>query len=933
MQADPSSKPSEPASGRRGYPVRHPVFPIAPSAEEIQALKARTRLVRSFAPSEIEAWIVLKSSFEMVACPNCEWPGGRRDRKNYWAWSEEDPDHVRCTHCGAVSPGDAYPLDRVERAADPTGQMQEFPYWEAADGYRFYLQGKVENCKKQHLERMTEALAQLYAGTEDPECARQAARILSRLADAYPHYNAQICRKEGSPVLLYIPSLHPPDGVQPVPGLAKDMQGLSTPTHYPYWSNRRGDGWNGWHYSEMPVGMVRAYDWIAACPALDDLSRELGLNVRRHIEDFFRATANFNRSYPIYLSNMDPSLIRGLATIGRVIGEPVFVHDALRRARMLLDWQLFPDGNWRECAPSYHQQAAYGLQRCVRETLEGYSDPEGYVDAEDGTHVVDLDPIGELPLLQECIHALERVKTPEGDMTCVHDTWSAASRGKAPGTVTEHPAETHLHWGMGHAMMGLGRGNRAVQAHLHFSGGYGHTHADTLNLILFGCGRELISDIGYTHTVLRPFACGSLAHNLVLVDRKDQRMSGDDPPADGYLLAWAQIGDRLRFCEAGGEGAYPDLTRVYRRAVWLVDTPGGGAYAVDVFRVRGGSRHDWVLHGDADADQLLDVTLGMQTFNGSLLPAGAVFHRWDGAEGEYGKNTIDGHNNSYGLFENLRTGSGEGTWSAVFRYADAEGPALRTTVLGQAGARVFAGDLPSIRRAQENSGPVYDYRMPAVVVCREGADLYSTFAAVHQPCLESEITVERLALEDAPEGAVGIVCRGRGFTDYHLCGADADSDLLSANLPLHARGRYAFVRIGEDGQAIAMALVDGTEARFGSAGLTRPAGESGYVLDVRRREVGDAEDALVVDARLGARKGTPGERAIVKFANGTSYGLAVSEIRREGDRSVIVLGHRPGFELNEEGKGAVQTHHPHLRSAGRPRVYLPAIGFWKNDAV
>jgi len=811
---------------------------------------------------------------------------------------------------------------------DPTGKRQEYPYWEAPDGYRYYLQGKVENCKKQYMERMAGALARLYVGTGDSGAARQAARILTRLADAYPHYNAQICRKKGSPVLLDIPSLEPPDGVQPVPGLAEDMQGLATPTHYPYWSNRRGDGWNGWHYSEMPVALVRAYGLVAASPVLDALSNESGRDVRAHIEGFFRATANFCRSYPIYLGNMDPSLIRGLATIGRVIGEPVFVHDAMRRARLLLDWRLFPDGNWRECAPSYHQQAAYGLQRCVLETLAGYTDPEGYVDAEDGQHFADLDPIAELAMLQECIDALDEMRTPAGDMACVHDTWSAGSRGNAPGVVTDQPVKTHLHWGMGHAIMGVGKGREGVQAHLHFSGGYGHTHADTLNLMLFGCGRELLSDIGYTHTVLRPFACGSLAHNLVLVDRQDQRSAGSDPPADGYLVAWAQVADGLRFCEAGGEGAYPDRTRVYRRAVWVVARPDGGAYAADVFRVHGGCRHDWVLHGDADADQSLETTLDTRGCRGSLLPEGAPFTHWDGAEGEYGKNMVDGVNNSYGLIKNLVTGSGEDVWVAAFRYSDADRPGQCTTVLGQPGTRVYAGDLPSIRRAQENSGSAYDYRMPALVVSREGTDLASTFAAVHQPGPQVPLEVERLPLTGPEAGGVGLVCRGPGYTDYHLCGPEPGSTLRAAGIPLSACGRLAFVRVAEDTKAVEMALVDGTEVRFGDESLTRPPAETGHVVGVRRREAGDVEDALIVDVRLRLRKRSSGERAIVTFGDGTTYGVEVSEIRCEGEGALLALNHRPGFELTEDGKGAVQTHHPHLKSFGRPTVRLPEVGSW-----
>ena len=41
---------SESPSGKRGYPVHHPVFPIVPTEEENQALQEKTRLLRGFTP-------------------------------------------------------------------------------------------------------------------------------------------------------------------------------------------------------------------------------------------------------------------------------------------------------------------------------------------------------------------------------------------------------------------------------------------------------------------------------------------------------------------------------------------------------------------------------------------------------------------------------------------------------------------------------------------------------------------------------------------------------------------------------------------------------------------------------------------------------------------------------------------------------------------
>ena len=908
------------------YEVKHPVFTLAPGGS-VAELQSQCQLVMAMTPEQIEQWIVARSSFQMIACPNCTWPGGKRDRKNHWAWSPQRPDEITCTHCGMVHLNDKYPMDHVESIADPTGQMQEHRYWLGPDGYKYYLEGKIENAKKQYMEGIVSRLAALYSATGEGRYARQAAIVLARLAAVYPHYNAQICRREGSPILLDIPSLDPPDGIQPVPGLAVEVIGSNKETYYPYWSNRRGDGWNGWFYSEMPTSLAYAYDRIGASEELDTLSAEVGHDVRANIEGFFRATANFARSYPIYLGNMDPSLISGLAVIGRVLGEPEFVHDALTRTKLILERQFFPDGNWRECAPSYHSQTVSGLRSCVELPLKGYSDPEGYTNPNDGLHIENLNPASDLPFLVESINALQATRMPHGAHTCIHDTWSPTTQGKGFSSVSG-PVGPYLHWAMGHAMLGMGSGDDAVQAHLHFSGGYGHTHADTLNLILFGRGRELLSDIGYTHSIVRPFSTQSLAHNLVLVDGKDQRTSGVNPPADGSLVTWALAADCVQYAEARGEGAYPGLVTDYRRALALVALPDGGAYVVDVFRVSGGSRHDWALHGSADEDQAFASEPALDPFSGSLMPPGVEFHRWGPEKGEYGTNTIGGHNNSYGVYEDLQHGSAEATVAVDFRCAD--GAATRTSILGQPGAALYAGTQPSIRRALENSDRAYDYRMPAVLIRREGENLGSVFAAVHEPHVDAPaLSVEALPLSGSPEGCAGIICRGEGFTDYHLSGAGPDARMQVEGLPFSATGRYAFVRV-VDGRPVKMALVDGASVAFGDQAVNLPPCPEGTVLGVLNAETGDDLHALVVDADIEPRQGLPGERVIVEFGDRSTFGLQVAEVRRDGDRTLIVLSHRPGFTLSGDGQTATHTHHPHREMPGAVTFRLPNVAAWER---
>ena len=447
---------------------QHPVFPAQRSEDQVSS---PTHDVMQFSPDEIDAFIVARTSHYNIACPNCD--AGNPQRVG-WQWSVDDPDHITCGYCGMVFPNDNYPLDRVTTVTDATGTVHDYAYYEGKKGYKHYIHMHVDYCKKAYMERAVGEIARLYADTGEARYARQAAWILNRFADVYPHYNVHgitdftTC----APVIYNLKRLPTPEnGLQPVPGLAKDLRGYRTP--YPYCSTLRGDGIDNWFYSEMCPHLAQAYDLVANSEAFDKLSEARGKDVRQHIKDFFRTTANYARTFPIYLGNMDPNLITGLAVIGRVIGEPEFVHDALRRARLILGWQFYADGIWREASPSYHSQTVNGLRRCLEGPLKGYSDPEGYINPQDGARITDLDAATDVPMLQESIDALDRMRMPNGHSITVHDTWAQVTQGNAVSRVRDEPVETHLVWAMGQAIMGLGRGETGVQANLHFSGAYG----------------------------------------------------------------------------------------------------------------------------------------------------------------------------------------------------------------------------------------------------------------------------------------------------------------------------------------------------------------------------------------------------------------------------------------------------------------------------
>ncbi|MBQ9369426.1 MAG: heparinase II/III family protein, partial [Victivallales bacterium] len=133
-----------------------------------------------------------------------------------------------------------------------------------------------------------------------------------------------------------------------------------------------------------------------------------------------------------------------------------------------------------------------------------------------------------------------------------------------------------------------------IQWYSEFTTKYGHNHNDLLNVSLFANHRQALSDLGYTHTHLRPYTTGTPQHNLVVVDLKCQAT-----PQEGGRLLFAELQNpACKIIDMDAPKAYPEL-KEYSRCDFLVSV-GDTGYVVDFFTVAGEtSTLDFFFHGDA----------------------------------------------------------------------------------------------------------------------------------------------------------------------------------------------------------------------------------------------------------------------------------------------------------------------------------------------
>ncbi len=131
--------------------------------------------------------------------------------------------------------------------------------------------------------------------------------------------------------------------------------------------------------------------------------------------------------------------------------------------------------------------------------------------------------------------------------------------------------------------------------------GGGHQHADRLALLLYSQGELLALEKGtpYNEAITRELGTLSPMHNTVAVDKASQKqgesLSGNEVPKVAHFVS----GPVVRFAELHGDHIYPQ-TSIYRRSVALFED-----VAVDLFRVVGGSTHDWIVHHAGGTPQIL----------------------------------------------------------------------------------------------------------------------------------------------------------------------------------------------------------------------------------------------------------------------------------------------------------------------------------------
>ncbi|MGM0492718.1 MAG: hypothetical protein ACQER1_07225 [Armatimonadota bacterium] len=900
-----------PAAALPSSEVAHPAVEHMVTDRRLDVDPERTeRLVEqvmAFSDDEIDELILPRHGLQPPPeCPECGHPKLQ--------YSLERHDRFTCPDCDAEITADSLPIDTELSGENPLGEMVTYEC-ATVDRNPVCLAGAIRYARHHEMAAAARALAETYHETGDEALADRAVRTMERFAEVYPHWPIVKTSKPRSYLWRYE---------------------INPPRPWDEWGVAK---WTRLFQYEIPQDLLFAYDLTYDAGAWDD-------NLRRTVEDtLFRdaleLSLTVHEDMGGHITNLNPTLYQRMIHLGRVLNEPDVVHQAVRFMQDMIRMSYHFDGMEFEGAMAYHGVVTGRLGIGVR-MLQGYVDPEGYEDERFGITIGRGERPLDFPIHSKAWDVWSMMKYPDGHQVYIHDTNWVVGRPEVEDDAVIPNIVLNAY---GHYALGGGIGRDGMQAHLHFCprNRGPHYHADRLSMILWGADEELLPDIGYQHVgePARYFANRQTAHNMVhvLFDEDPQEPEIEEPtdlPTDpvarfktiaeaerslidahSRVLAYdpGTVSDgRVQLVSASSPG--PEWMGIERRerSLLMVRVDDRRSYLVDVFRVRGGDRHRFILRGSADEDMRVAHALDLKAVPGTLA----------GEDVAYAESSQDAEPYTW-FVHNLKRSQISDPWQMTWTGEDS-GSSVRMFVAGDEGSEVTLGQSPSLRRANHDPRTAHDFMAPHLLVERDESGAGNLFAAVYDVWPdESAPAVQSVGFERLGEGAEApLVVRVR------LAGGREDVIYASLDRDQREVGRARFA-----GPWAMISSADGAArwawARDGSVaadGLTLGAAQRQELalVEVRRAEGGDDASALVVEDVIPNADALVGTWVRALLGDGAAYAYEVEAVRSDGERTAIEVAGEPGFALTEDG-GWELLFNPFYEGDGPCRVEIARSAF------
>jgi len=832
------------------------VFSVETNSRATARRKKAVAYVMSCSEDDMLALVPQQSGIYFTDCPNCE--TGAQDRGN-WQWLPEKPSQIKCQGCGATYPNNPrYADNKYVAVTSPKGK-HHYHYYERPDGYRIYFRAHADYLARDYMASICRDLAERYWTTRDEKYARRSALILIRFAEVYPgyayKYDYPFRQKKFSP--------YTQNRIKGAP---------------PFYTSR----WSRWAYNDVSRELLRAYDILRFWPRLEEME---GGKAKSKIEnDLFVPMVQFVMGFEETYSNMSPRIWTDFINAGRVLNQPEWIKEALKRSNSFMSNHFLYDGFWRESSPSYARQVLYYMTSML-DAFNGYEPPKNTPEgiAQFIRHGMEENKVA----IASLEHTCNVIQMPSGGNPTINDTWA-----KPHVKFKNKSTESILMPALGLAILGGGTGQNQIYSWLNYTSGVGHKHKDALSIGLVGFDNELLRDIGYTHTKWRTWSASMMSHNTVVVNGLDSKF--DVRHTKHRLRVFVTDGKGFHLAEAESDAAYPEITRRFRRTLVLVGADCRNAYLIDIFQITGGRQHDYLLHGSAAEDSTARVVgATLKSLKGTLMNPGTKFKYSKGESFDVGRA------GGFGFVQNLLFGRAEENIILDLRLSSRPSVGTRTHLLCPAETDICVGQAPRIRQAERKDHLLPKFQAPFFCARRKGDNLKSVFIAVHEPVNGSH-KIEGIAAKPLKNGVLLTVNHRRDKRDYFVMAFDdqISVETITADGRLQFEGAWGLLRT-EDKDCVEAHLVGGKLLRLNESQLTGIPGWNGTVSNVSSRVSKDSRGYFdvveVVDPS------NAGAVLLVEFPDKTvrAYNLKRIEKRENGMRFHVV--ENPGYTVTDKG--------------------------------
>jgi autotransporter-associated beta strand protein len=436
--------------------------------------------------------------------------------------------------------------------------------------------------------------------------------------------------------------------------------------------------------------------------------------------------------------------------------------------------------------------------------------------------------------------------------------------------------------------LGAGSGSQAFQLNQNFSGNNNHMRADMCAFVLWAFNNPYLDNIRYYNGAIgRNFGEQMLAYNTITIDRSNL---SPYPTANTYgngdLTVYEPGNNGLAMTEIDGQRGYSDKASRFQRVLLMNTVDLTKPYVVDVFRVTGGTTHDYTFHGAMLWNQNAQASFPLVT-NNNLYPMLEGSETWD----------LSTDTPYYGFWRNVNSNAVPGNFQIT--YADANRTTGHDTRLWMTADpniyNLYLGTTPV--PARNDTVPTNFFnsqglvRPSAIIRHRiSSGTLQDLFVSVVEPMnagVSNIVSVDRLPMSGTTNESVGLKITFKdGRVDTYIVnlrnpqvagatGGAATVSTADGQYTLTGRVGLEVDRTGGDSRVWTM---NATDFKYAGRELSTPTNTyfSGLIAGETRKIDGGSNDAFTTTSPLPV--GTALRNKWLSFTHGALSGSGTTGI-------------------------------------------------------